>query len=303
MRLIRPTFLVLAFWCVAVSQAWAVNIYDVIELSRSGFADEDIVNIIETTRSVFTLEAEDIPRLKELGVSEGVIRAMLASDPGDLSGADLAGTPLHAEPDDYGRGITPHQFSLRAVPEEAAGDHQHIYVTLLGAPILILRDEGRFQSVEERGMAVVRNLEEAIRLGDGGFRFLHTNGVDQVVFHSADLQQVPIITLDPGDIYAYDVRSESRVTSDVLAAYWAALLNDFWAISVQHRPPSRLVNLHRGAALKLLYEVVNTTNADDRENLESAIAGLPVEIQGHLERLATAVPDDFSVFAGSKGEM
>ncbi len=146
-------------------------------------------------------------------------------------------------------------------------------------------------------MAVVRNLEEAIRLGNGGFRFLRTNGVDQIVYHSADLQQVPIITLDSSDVSAYDVRSEIRVTPYVLAAYWAALLNDYWAISVLHRPPTRLTNLHRGAALMLLYEVVNTAASNQREDLELAIAELPVEIQGHLERLATAVPDDFSTIA------
>jgi len=85
-------------------------------------------------------------------------------------------------------------------------------------------------------------LLEAVRLGDGGFRFLHADGADQVVYHSADLQQVPIITLDPSDTYAYDVRSESRVSSDVLAAYWAVLLivilGMVHTLKVQASPPS-----------------------------------------------------------------
>ena len=332
MRIFRSTISTLALCCATVSLAWAVSIYDVIELSRQGHSDEDIENIIRTTRSVFKLTAEDIPRLKDLGVSEVVIRAMLASVPAEPSGAEsirsdtinrerfplansaIADQPAngHAEEDaparadshsdagsgDHGRAavsaITPSRFSIQAVFEEAAGDHQHMYVTLRGVPILILRDEGRFQSVEDRGRAVMRSLEEAVRMGDGRFRKLHTDKADLVVYHSADLREVPIITVSRRDVYAYDVRSERRVTSHVLASYWAALLNDYWAITLQHRPPSRLVNLHRGGALKLLFEIVNPTDSDEQLDLGLAVQRLPAAIQSHLERLAAAVPDDFN---------
>jgi hypothetical protein len=330
MRIIRFTLSTLAIWCVTVSLAGAVNIYDVIELSRQGYGDEEIVDIVRTTRSVFKLTAPDIPRLKELGVSEAVIRVMLDSGPADLSGAGSvpsvkidrdsipaavpaianllpdnnaeSNAPLradshpHTDFDEHGNATTLDRFALQAVSEEAAGDHQHMYVTMLGAPVLILRDEGRYRSVEDRGTAIVQNLEEAVRLGDGGFRLLRTGDAIQVVYHSVDLREVPIITLDRKDVYAYDVRSDRSVTSYVLASYWAALFNDYWAILVQHRPPSRLVNLRRGAALKPLYEIVNATDSDQEGHLEFAIEQLPVEIRRHLERLATTVPDDFNPF-------
>ena len=63
------------------SLAWAVSIYDVIELSRQGYSDAEVVNIIRTTGSVFELTAEDIPRLKNLGVSDAIIRSMLMAEP------------------------------------------------------------------------------------------------------------------------------------------------------------------------------------------------------------------------------
>lgn len=322
MRTIRTIILAVAFWSATASVAWAVNIYDVIELSRQGYDDEQIVDIVNVTHSVFKLTAADIPRLKELGVSEVVIRVMLESGPADLSGAEsvpwlgnnresMLATPppvANRQPydnaesniaplaDDDARTTGQNRFSLQAVAEETAGDHEPMYVTILGAPVLTLRDEGRFRSVENRGMAIVQNLGEAARMGDGGFRLLRTGDAVQVVYHSVTLRELSIVTLNSQDIYAYDVRSERRVTADVLASYWAALLNDYWAIAVQNRAPMRLVNLHRGAALNLLFEIVNSTDAKQQGSLAPAIEQLPVEIQGQLKRLATAVPDDFSPF-------
>jgi len=341
MRIFRSTVSTLALWCASVSLAWAVSIYDVIELSRQGHSDEDIVDIIRTTRSVFKLKAADIPRLKELGVSESVIRAMLASNFGGLSGAEsIPSVTIDREPmplavsaianqssiddaennaparaDSYsnsGSGyyrrptaatISANRFSLLAVSEKAAEDQQDMYVTLRGAPLLILHDEGRFQSVEDRGRAVVRNLEEAVRVGDGRFRMLHAEEAVLVVYHSADLHEVPIITLNLQDVNAYDARSERRVTSDLLASYWAALFNDYWAITLQHRSPSRLVNLHRGGALKRLNEVVNSTASNEQLNLGLAVQQLPAAMQRQLESLATAVPDDFDALPDFKGDV
>ena len=338
--LVRSMIASLAIWCACVSLAWAVSVYDVIQLSRQGYSDEEIVNIIRATRSVFKLTAEDIPRLKNLGVNEVVIRTMLRFVPAELAGTesiasdalDREPSPLansaianrpsdelveenaaataesrsHAGSGDHGRAtssaITPEWFSIKAVSEEAAGDHQHAYVTLISVPILILRDEGRFLSIEDRGSAVVSNLQEALRMGDGRFKMLHTGEAELVVYHSADLRELPIITVSRHDVAAYDVRSERRVTADLLASYWAALLNDYWAITFQRRAPSRLVNLHRGDALTLLFEVVNRTGPDEPLNLGAAVQRLPGAIQSHLERLATTVPDDFDTWPEYVGE-
>ncbi|MFB3106116.1 MAG: hypothetical protein ACE1ZA_14525, partial [Pseudomonadales bacterium] len=189
--------------------------------------------------------------------------------------------------------LTLNHFAVQLVSEEAAGDHQHVYVTLSGLPILILRDEGNFRTVENRGEAVTRNLEDAIQMGKGRFKVTHVNGEEVVVYHGAQLREVPIVTVNRRDAHAYDVRSERRVTSDLLAAYWTALLNDYWAITFLERPPKQLTNLHRGDALVLLFELVYRTGYDEPVNLGLAAQQLPGTILGHLERLALAVPDDF----------
>ncbi len=305
------------------SLAWAVSIYDVIELSRQGYSDAEVVNIIRTTGSVFELTAEDIPRLKNLGVSEAIIRVMLAAEPVEssetgsflneasndlieeitpatserLSHADSANHEQATSPT-----LLPNHFAVQNVSEEAAGHHQHVYVTLNGLPILILRDEGGFRTVENRGEAVARNLEDAIRMGKGRFEVLHANKARVVVYHGAGLREVPIVTVNRRDAYAYDVRSERRVTSDLLAAYWAALLNDYWAITFLQRPPTRLTNLHRGDALVLLFELVYRTGFDEPVNLGLVAQQLPGAILGHLERLAQAVPDDFDTSPEHVGE-
>ena len=102
-----------------------------------------------------------------------------------------------------------------------------------------------------------------------------------------------IVAVSHSDANAYDVRSERRVTTDLLAIYWSALLNDYWTIAFQRQPPERLRHLHRGEALMLLYAVVRNIPDDEEFSLIRGAKQLPRSVQTHLERLALAVPDDF----------
>lgn len=295
MRTIRARLLTLVLWCFAAPLAGAVSTYDVIELSRQGYSDEQLVDIVRITGSVFKLAAEDIPRLKELGVSETVIREMLQSGRGSTGSIEQQSAAFF---DDSGSNNTPRRFSLQATLDENAGDGQRLYVAVLGAPVLILGSRGQHRSVEDRGAAIVRSLDEAVRLGDGGFRLLRTGDVVQVVYHSAKLREIPIITLDRQDTDDYGMRSKRRITAEVLAAYWAALLNDYWAIAVQHRAPSRLVKLRDGVALKDFFERVHTTDAGQDASVELAGEQLQPELRQQLERLASTVPDDYRAYPG-----
>lgn len=65
-----------------------LTILDIIQLSQRGYDNAQIIALIDATNSVFQLEAEDLPRLKRLGVSEAVIRVMLkrVAPPGQNSG-------------------------------------------------------------------------------------------------------------------------------------------------------------------------------------------------------------------------
>ena len=313
---IRPIIPVLVFLCLPIPLASAVSIYDIIELSRKGYSDEAIVDVMEATESVFELTAEDFPRLRNLGVSELVIRKMRETMPAEqrettvsLPGqttnrprSSRANDPsnrkyvsgVFAEPLTEVNSVLPAavraQFFLAPVHEEGAGGHTHLAVEFGGVPLFILRDEGQYASINDRGIAVARHLEDARRLGDGEFRPVHVNGVDSVVFSHDSNTRLPIVFVSNRDAYAYDVRSERRVSPEILAAYWSALLNDYWAIAVKRHPPDELVSLHNGDALALLFEVIAN---DGVQNLDLAVERLPYSIREHLEDLAFAVPGDF----------
>ena len=69
--------LLLVLLSAPVSLTLAMNIYDIVELSRRGYSDYEIVGIIEATESVFELTSEDIVGLENLGISPQVIEAMM----------------------------------------------------------------------------------------------------------------------------------------------------------------------------------------------------------------------------------
>ena len=137
-------------------------------------------------------------------------------------------------------------------------------------------------------------------MGEGRFRALRTNGVDRIVYQSAILREVPILTVNRQDVIAYDVRSGRRVTSGLLVYYWTALLDDYWAITFRRRPPVRLADLQSGGALTRLFEIVNGSVAES-QNLDSAVRQLPGPMRRQLDDLAATVPNDFDTWPEQVG--
>jgi len=314
--------ILLVLLCLPIAPAMTLNIYDVVELSRGDYSDSEIIGIIEATESVFELTSEDVSGLKNLGISPQVIKTMMqrSNVTNDLvagpvidpfeSTSEAAGqaTTHEAEPaqekypaaNPFSTAPTapptaiPAPFSIDHVREEASGEHQHFTVDLYGVRLLVLRDEGRYSTLEDRARSIALHLDEARRAGQGKFRAIHFNGEEVVVFQDdTGTLDISIVTVSDSDVVAYDVRSERRVTADLLAAYWSALLNDYWKIAFQRQPPEQLRHLHRGEALMLLYAVVRNTPDDEEFSLERGVKQLPSSIQKHLGRLAYAVPEDF----------
>lgn len=179
----RSILLSLSLW-VAVSPAMAVNIYDVVQFSRAGYGDDEIIAIIETAESVFELTSEDIAGLENLGISPQVINTMMirtaSNDQFDsaptieLSGsspepATVSGSGTYSAT----TGVVPAPFSITVIREEGAGGHHHFTVDLYGAQLLVLRDEGRYRSTEDRAVAVAQRLDEASRLRPDDFDESH----------------------------------------------------------------------------------------------------------------------------------
>ncbi|HEX7078286.1 MAG TPA: hypothetical protein VF363_07690 [Candidatus Eisenbacteria bacterium] len=60
--------------------AWAFGWKDVLKMHEDGIADSLIIQKIDHSGKTFRLEARDLHRLKEAGVSDGVISAMLRTE-------------------------------------------------------------------------------------------------------------------------------------------------------------------------------------------------------------------------------
>ena len=64
---------------IAAGRAEAVTVRDVIELSKAGLSDTVLLALIDVDRSVFQIDTETLKQLKQAGVSEPVIVAMIRS--------------------------------------------------------------------------------------------------------------------------------------------------------------------------------------------------------------------------------
>ncbi len=314
-------FLLVVALLASPPRALAISVYDVVKLSQKGYTAEQIIALIDVSDSVFELTAEDLPKLKRVGVSERVIRKMLER-PAPEAQPGQADTPARAAQEsverhrhDAGDDRTPPAeklpqegkpfasgaaafLSSHPVTEEGAGRHTHVTVELGGAPLLILRDEAGLASIQVRADQVARRLDEARALDGGEFRAELAVGTDAVVYRSvAGSRALVIASVTGRDADAYQRRSGRRVTPDLLAEYWAALLNDYWSIYVLARPPRRLVGLHEGEALESLYQAVKQA-AEGAKAVESAVQQLPRAALQHLERLAAVVPVEFRASGG-----
>ncbi len=316
-----------AFALLVCGQAYALTVYDVIKLSSKDYSNKDIVTLIEVTDSAFALKAEDITRLKDLGVSETVIQAMLKAKPVEIQ-SDLPANPSKQKSNamaasDYINAINNHShtfnksvkpvdavlvssvanktisrkgFNAEPFEEVAANGHGHRIITLAGLRLFVLRDEGQYPSVAARGNAVVSRLEEAASFGSGTFQPIHISGKEVVMFsRHRSTSPVVIVSVSEDDAYTYQLRSGRRVTPELLAAYWSALLSDYWSIVIADEPPARLSGLHEGQALQVLYDRWAVSSAsEDYSKLTITLLSLSNQQREHLLRLAKWVPRDFN---------
>jgi hypothetical protein len=97
-------FAVIALVTLLPSSASALTVRDVIELSRAGLGDEILLALIDVDPSVFPIDTATLKRLKEAGVSERVILAMVRSArtplpaPQPIAAVPIAEAPPAPEP-------------------------------------------------------------------------------------------------------------------------------------------------------------------------------------------------------------
>jgi tetratricopeptide (TPR) repeat protein len=83
----------------------AISKEEIITLTKLGISDDEVIKAIDKDRTVFELEIQDILALKQAGVTEGVIKHMLATpqlygkqDTGGTPGATTAAPTTTADP-------------------------------------------------------------------------------------------------------------------------------------------------------------------------------------------------------------
>lgn len=75
----RTALALLTIVALAAGRAEAVTIRDLIELTKAGLSDQVLLALIEVDRGVFTIDAPTVKQLKDAGVSEAVIVALIRS--------------------------------------------------------------------------------------------------------------------------------------------------------------------------------------------------------------------------------
>ena len=75
----RLVFVFVALLAISSARADALTIRDVVELTRAGLGEEVLLALIEVDPSVFPIDTATLKQLKEAGVSQRVIVAMVRS--------------------------------------------------------------------------------------------------------------------------------------------------------------------------------------------------------------------------------
>jgi outer membrane biosynthesis protein TonB len=75
----RTVFALLTVLALGAGRAEAVTIRDIIELSKAGLSETVLLALIEVDRRVFTIDTPTLKQLREAGVTDAVIVAMIRS--------------------------------------------------------------------------------------------------------------------------------------------------------------------------------------------------------------------------------
>lgn len=325
-----PLWMLLGILLAAPVNSWAMSLADVIELSRAGYSDEQLIELIQITHARFQLDAESVITLKKAGVSPTVVKALIEAGaprspsspppgaPDDSSTTDtIEGAESHSDPDHtpgeheaspQHTSRSSRAFVLESGPfssypfeETGMGHHQHHALAVRGLPILILRSEAGHHSVSERAREVTGRLNRAVVDRPGGF-FVAMGEPDVAVWYrtGASDPAVRILEVDRGDVVAYQRRSLGPVSRKRLAAYWAALISDYTQLFVLGRAPTELTRSHLGETLDRIYEELRYATAEETGALPGetrvmleVLDHLTGEDKEHLLELATRLPAEF----------
>ena len=346
-------FLLLGFLLLMLNICWSISLYDVIQLSKSGYSENRIIELIKVTQSRFQLDAAGMVALKKAGVTEKVIKAVIEASEPPTSGTRASPQensevkpstpasphqhfhepheaeeseqaeeaqevheplPSSTKTPEESRSLTPlspteesrplaGSFSYYVFEEAGAGHgnpHQHCAVGIYDIAVFVLRSEEGHRSVQERAKEVTDLLNRIVGSPEG--RFLASGEPDAAVWYRPGPAKDPvrILTVTPGDVIAYQRRSLGHVSAERLAAYWAALLNDYTQLFLFGRAPGQLVQLHLGETLSRIYQDLASPPEEESESASDPgtkvlkiLDHLSPEDKDHLIELAMRIPVEF----------
>jgi hypothetical protein len=187
--------------------------------------------------------------------------------------------------------------------------HPHGAISLENFQLLVLRTEGSGgQIIDERASGLVERLNEAlldIAEGRGGsFEVIDDQRMPAVAFRRAGRDPLVIAHVRGGDVIGYrrrspgyDISNDSndRITADLVAAWWRAVISDAAAMFIRKQPPSSASRTEEGSVLRLIYERARARSGDTPSTLElvEAIDGADAYERRQLEALGMRVPADF----------
>jgi outer membrane biosynthesis protein TonB len=76
---LTAAFVITILLALPAARAEALTIRDVVELTKAGLSDDVLLALIDVDRTVFTIDTPTLKMLKDAGVSEPVIIAMIRS--------------------------------------------------------------------------------------------------------------------------------------------------------------------------------------------------------------------------------
>ena len=319
----RRVILIATAVMFAAPVAYAVSLFDVIQLSKKGYREQQIIAIIETTDSRFQVDADTVVTLKQEGVSEKVIQAILARNDGPPPRSEDAArerpqretppprgderwrTEGAREPADHGhdedvqedavsepaeRPVAPSHasatFSYFPFEETGAGHHQHVALALGDVPMIVLRSEAGYDSIAARAHDAADALNRVQREGLA----LSAAG-DSVTARTTSGERITIVKVTRGDVVSLQRRSVGAMTPQRIAAYWTTLLADYVDVA-SGRPPSHLTASGIDS-IQSLYREIAGGSGEDSLSLAAAVDRLPADERQALIDLAAQVPARF----------
>lgn len=126
----RIILLITLILTVAGRPAEALTIRDIVELSKAGLGEDVLLALIEVDRQVFAIDRDTIRSLKQSGVSERVIVAMIRS------GRALEAAPAVA---DVPQAREPEPSRLEPAPQVVVIDHEpRVEVREVPVPVYVM---------------------------------------------------------------------------------------------------------------------------------------------------------------------